>query len=205
MSVKLTSSGWCHTVQSRYYSRIKHCEVFEDVWCCVYDGKGEHSRWNGDVPEIPEYSRNQFGWSWLDEDRDGQNARTEALILQSTGPLTYTDETERLVARGRWRSPYTNDVLFDASAIDIDHIVPLKWAWDHGAWRWSYDLRKQFANDQVNLFSVESSVNRSKGSRGPDEWMPDVNTSSYLTRWKRILLMYGLRYTKAEAEAISTI
>lgn len=204
MTVKLTSSGWCHTTNSRYYSRIRHSEDFDDVWACVYDGGGEHSKWNGEVPDIPKYYRQRFGWTWLDEDRDGQNARTEALILQSTGPLAYTDETERLVARGTWRSPYTGAVLNDASNIDVDHIVPLKWAWDHGAWRWTYAKRKAFANDQRNLFSCEASVNRSKGAKGPSEWMPDINQKTYLLRWRRIMILYGLRYTGPEAVAIGS-
>ena len=41
------------------------------------------------------------------------------------------------------------------------HVVPLKWAWDHGADTWSRDKREKFANDPVNLWSVELSLNRS--------------------------------------------
>ena len=193
MKVKKTSTGWCHTVESQYYSRIKHCVEYDDIWCCYYDGGGEHSRWNGDIPEIEEYERRYFGWSWLDEDGDGQNSRTEALILQNVGTLVFTDETERLVKRGLWRSLYTNGVLTDASTVDIDHIIPLKWAWDHGAWRWTYQQRKDFANDHRNLLSCEASLNRSKGAKGPDEWMPPENQSAYLLRWKRLLLLYRLR------------
>ena len=61
---------------------------------------------------------------------------------------------------GRWISPFTGNVIQNASEIDIDHVVPLKWAWDHGAYAWSDDRREKFANDPVNLWSVELSLNR---------------------------------------------
>ena len=37
------------------------------------------------------------------------------------------------VSRGRWLAPYTGKFFFEASDVDIDHLVPLKWAWDQGA------------------------------------------------------------------------
>lgn len=197
MTIKKTTTGWCHAPASRYYSRIVNCVEYDDVWCCVYDGGGEHSRWNGDIPDIPVYKRQYFGWGWMDLDGDGQHERTEALILQNTGQLVFTDETERLVKRGQWRSVYTNDVLIDASIIDVDHIIPLNWAWMHGAWRWTYTERKAFANDQVNLFSVESSLNRAKGAQGPDTWLPPENVDMYILRWRRLLKKYNLRAVDA--------
>ena len=68
--------------------------------------------------------------------------------------------------QGRWLDPYTGKVFFEASDVDIDHLVPLKWAWDHGANTWKQSKREQFANDPVNSFAVEARVNRQKGSRG---------------------------------------
>lgn len=71
-------------------------------------------------------------------------------------------------------------------------MVPLKWAWDHGADKWSQEKREQFANDRVNLVAVEASLNRSKGAKGLDEWLPPANQEQYKARFKRILLKYGL-------------
>lgn len=44
---------------------------------------------------------------------------------------------------GRWISPFTGKVIQNSSEIDIDHVVPLKWAWDHGASKWSREKRDQ--------------------------------------------------------------
>ena len=64
---------------------------------------------------------------------------------------------------------YSGEVIFDASKLDIDHIVPLKWDWGHGANEWSKEKREKFANDPVNLVAVEASLNRQKGAKGLDE------------------------------------
>jgi CRISPR/Cas system Type II protein with McrA/HNH and RuvC-like nuclease domain len=52
-------------------------------------------------------------------------------------------------------------------------VIPLKWAHIHGGWRWSKDLKRQFANDYLNLVLVDKGRNRSKGEKDPGEWMPD--------------------------------
>lgn len=88
---------------------------------------------------------------------------------------------------------YSGEVIFDASKIDIDHIVPLKWAWDHGASEWSREKRKQFANDPINLVAVEARLNRQKGAKGLDEWLPPKNVEQYKARFKRVLVKYGLK------------
>ncbi|MGM0953782.1 MAG: HNH endonuclease family protein [Pseudomonadota bacterium] len=56
--------------------------------------------------------------------------------------------------------------MHDASKIDIDHVVPLKWAWQHGANKWTKEKRERFANDPRNLWSVELSLNSQKGAKG---------------------------------------
>ncbi|WP_421921504.1 HNH endonuclease family protein [Marinobacter salarius] len=49
----------------------------------------------------------------------------------------------------------------NSSEIDIDHIVPLKWAWERGAKGWTRAKRERFANDMVNLSPVDLGLNRS--------------------------------------------
>jgi len=54
-----------------------------------------------------------------------------------------------------------NTQLYQASDVEIDHVVPLEWAWERGAWRWSGQKRETFANDPVNLLAVEDELNSS--------------------------------------------
>ena len=138
------------------------------------------------------YKRREFGSGWADVDRDCQNTRQELLISMSTAPVRFNTEKQCRVVFGRWISMYSGEVIFDASKIDIDHIVPLKWAWDHGASEWSKEERKQFANDQINLVAVEARLNRQKGAKGLDEWLPPKNVEQYKARFKRVLVKYNI-------------
>lgn len=88
---------------------------------------------------------------------------------------------------------FTGNVITDARKLDIDHVVPLKWAWEHGAASWPKAKRVKFANDPINLIAVEASLNRAKGAQGPDEWLPPNNTCQYVLRFLRITSKYQLQ------------
>jgi hypothetical protein len=142
---------------------------------------------------VTKYKRSEFGSGWADIDRDCQNTRQEILISMSTAPVRFNTDKQCRVVFGRWISMYSGEVIFDAAKLDIDHIVPLKWAWDHGANEWSKEKRKQFANDPINLVAVEVRLNRQKGAKGLDEWLPPKNIEQYKARFKRVLVKYGLK------------
>ena len=89
-------------------------------------------------------------------------------------------------------SPYSGGSTTSARQIDIDHIIPLKWAHGHGGDKWSSARKQAFANDPDNLLATSSSANRSKGSKGPDQWMPAINRCSYAQRWDRLIKKYEL-------------
>jgi hypothetical protein len=144
------------------------------------------------------YSRAQFGHGWADTDGDCQNSRHEALIAQSTGSVRYKDGRECQVTAGRWISPFTGSVIHDPSQIDIDHVVPLKWAWEHGADSWPKSKREQFANYPANLLSVEARLNRQKGAKGLDQWLPPANQCQYALRFMRVLKTYKLELKPQE-------
>jgi hypothetical protein len=204
--VKKSSSGLCHTLESSWYERTKNYKAFESLEGCIQSGgklpKGytlqrasnSDSNRNG-----LKYERSAFGHGWDDSDGDCQNSRAEALIAQSSTDVRFADERRCRVVTGRWISPFTGRVIQNASEIDIDHVVPLKWAWDHGANTWSRDKREKFANDPVNLWSVELSLNRQKGAKGPEEWLPPAGQCGYVARFVRITKQYGLKPDPQEA------
>ena len=106
------------------------------------------------------------------------------------------------VVGGLWKLPYSGGSTKKASQIDIDHIIPLKWAHGHGGDRWSDAKKKAFANDPENLMATSSSANRSNGAKGPDQWMPAINKCSYAQRWEGLIEKYGLLITNGEMVAI---
>ena len=133
---------------------------------------------------IPEYSRSGFGYSWMDYDSDGQNTRAEVLISahrpgRGKFDVAFATEHERRVVSGRWRCRFSGDWILDAGDLDIDHLVPLAEAWESGAYDWTEEKRKRYANGvgvkswkRSWLLPVCSGLNRSKGARRPDEWLP---------------------------------
>ncbi len=200
--IKKSRSSICHAPDSASYSRTKNFKPYSTIEDCLASGgrlpKGQQhdtSPSNATAQHkssLVKYKRNYFGHGWDDEDRDCQNTRQEVLISTSTTSVRFADDQKCRVTFGRWISMYSGEILFDASKVDIDHVVPLKWAWEHGAQNWSKNKREQFANDPINLAPVEASLNRSKGAKGLDEWLPPANQVQYKARFQRIVLKYGL-------------
>jgi len=167
--VKMSGSGLCHPPQSSWYERTKNYQAFESLEECLASGgklpqgvsrvslKGPQEQ----SDERQNYERSAFGHGWNDADGDCQDSRAEALIATSTTQVRFADNKRCRVITGRWISPFTNHVIQNADDIEIDHVVPLAWAWDRGAMEWSMEKRKLFANDPMNLFPVEASLNSS--------------------------------------------
>ena len=144
---------------------------------------------------IPEYSRSEFGHSWADMDSDCLDTRQEILLRDSIQPAHVVNCR---VVSGQWFMPYTDDKVKYTSNprdMDIDHIIPLRWAWTRGeAWKWSKEKRVRFANDPDNLIAVDLSENRSKGARGPDQWLPpnEQYITEYINLWNNLVIKYWL-------------
>jgi hypothetical protein len=145
------------------------------------------------------YKRNLFA-NWYDADRDGCDTRQEVLIAESIIPAKIGAKCK---VTGQWFSIYDGVTTTNSSSFDIDHMVPLKEAWDSGAWNWNTDQRKKFANDldeSFFLIAVTASSNRSKGERDPAEWMPTSVSyrCEYARIWVKIKRAWDLSVDPAE-------
>ena len=103
--------------------------------------------------------------------------------------------------------PYTGKIIKDSDdkkddkdfgTVDYDHIVPLKSAYLRGAKNWTNEQKNAYAYDQSVGVDVLNSANRSKGDKGPAEWLPDVNRGSYCYSWLVICNKYNLSMTEEE-------
>lgn len=190
--VKKSVSGICHDQSSSYFLKTKHFTPYKTLDDCLRAGGRlpKHSnRQHHSNTAAADYSRDKFGHGWQDFDHDGKDTRQEVLIAQNTGNLVYNKHGR--VLHGKWISLYSGQVFTDASQLDVDHVVPLSWAWKHGADKWSQEKRERFANDQRNLVAVEASLNRQKGDKGLDQWLPPRNQQQYKARFQRIAKLYG--------------
>ena len=149
-----------------------------------------------------DYERREWLPRWSDADRDCQDTRHELLIRYSLAPVVFTSRDNCKVAFGLWLDPYTGNFFEKASDLDVEHIVPLKWAHDHGAATWSREKKRLFAEDPENLWLVDDGRNQSKGHRGPDQWMPPYGPvrQYYLRRFMAIAEKYDLQVNEAESQ-----
>ena len=151
------------------------------------------------------YNRDSWG-AWSDIDMDCMNTRHEMLLSQAIGPVT-TSTNGCYVLSGTWLDPYSGQIIYSPSDLDVDHVIPLKWASMHGGFTWLPRQKNVFANDPLNLLLVDDSLNQSKGFKGPGEWMPPNMhfNCQYLNIWKAVLNKYkSLKMTKLEEQMFNS-
>ncbi|UHQ55454.1 GmrSD restriction endonuclease domain-containing protein [Microbulbifer sp. YPW16] len=159
------------------------------------------------VASAADYHRAEWLPRWSDSDRDCQDTRHELLLRYSLAPVTFTRADQCRVKTGLWLDPYTGNFFTLASDLDVEHIVPLKWAHDHGGAGWDRARKRQFAEDPENLWLVDDGRNQSKGHRGPDQWMPPYGPVSqvYVERFMAIVRKYDLQPSGEEARRFTAL
>ena len=161
------------------------------------------------------YARDRFGHAWMDTAdgvplaRNGCDTRND-LLARDGRKLRYRSGSDCVVIAMTLNDPYTGTVIDwkkqKASAVQIDHVVPLSYGWQMGAARWDKAKRQQLANDPLNLLPVEGSANSSKSDSGPASWLPPNKRirCSYAVRLSQVALKYGLPVTAADKRAMLT-
>lgn len=148
---------------------------------------------------------------WIDADRDCQDTRAEVLIRDDDdGQVEFDTERKCRVTKGRWYDPFTGKVFTNDDDLDIDHVVPLKNAHISGAWAWTPERRKAYANylgNNHHLLAVDLAQNRSKGSKGPDEYLPPLESyhCEYVRIWVQIKEEWQLTISESERRAIDQV
>jgi hypothetical protein len=154
------------------------------------------------------YSREQFGDGWATV--AGCDTRDRILRRDLTRKV-YKAGDDCAVQSGRLDDPYTATAITfvrgGASEVDIDHVVALSDAWQKGAQRWSAGKRVAFANDPLNLLSVDAHVNRAKVDGDAATWLPPNKRfrCSYVARQVAVKRKFTLWLTRAERDAIARV
>ena len=156
--------------------------------------------------ELPVYSRDDWR-HWIDDDGDCQDTRNEVLLAESLVDAAYRSDQRCRVASGRWLAPYSGTVITVPGELDVDHMVPLANAHRSGAWQWSPERKRLYANylgDPNHLIAVTARANRSKGARGPEEWKPPDPSyqCQYAVDWVTIKYQWDLAATPEEFAAL---
>jgi hypothetical protein len=172
-------------------------------------------------PHHPGYERGcahgqacSFGPAWTDNTTapGGHNScdtRNDVLAAQ-LADVAHRAGSRCVVVAGVLHDPYSGTTIRftkqHASAVQIDHIVPLALAWDLGAYAWPQARRATYANDErLVLLAVDGAANEAKGDAGPAEWMPSNGSyrATYAARFVAVLTAYHLPVTAADKAALA--
>ena len=162
-----------------------------------------------DTTPQADYDRDDWGSGWSDDDSDCINTRHEVLILESLLQAEMGSSGCKVIG-GQWFAAFTGTYVYDPGSLDIDHFVPLANAHASGGWAWSSADKRDYYNDLTDpqhLIAVTASANRSKGSRGPDQWKPPDSSywCQYAYSWADIKARWGLTATSSETNALRTM
>jgi hypothetical protein len=91
--------------------------------------------------------------------------------------------------------------------VQIDHIVALSNAWQTGAFKLSYEKRREFANDPMNLVAVKGRLNSQKGDGDAATWLPPQKNirCAYVSQQIVVKAKYGLWVTPPEKAAMLSL
>lgn len=143
---------------------------------------------------------NRSEWSVWKTYQGCISVREKVLIDYSLKPVIY-DVKKCSVVSGEWKTLWENKTFFYSKDLDIDHTVPLSWTWTHGADKWTKKMKEDYANNYKSkyyLLPLSIKANRTKGDRGPDEWLPEANRCLYITTFENIVNENKLNLTDKE-------
>ncbi len=154
------------------------------------------------------YDRSLFR-HWVDADGDGCDTRREVLLAEAVTTPAISGDCS--LSGGSWASRYDNALVAGSGrGFDVDHLVPLKEAWDSGAYAWSPLQRQLFANDLGHpdaLVAVSASSNRSKGARDPSTWLPPLVDQHcwYVSAWISVKSRWSLTVDPQEVATLRDV
>ena len=155
------------------------------------------------------YDRDKFGYAWMDSAPDvpfahnGCDTRND-LLKRDGKELRYRSGSDCVLISLTLHDPYSGKTIewkkAHATAVQIDHVIPLSYSWQMGSSRWAKGKRQSLANDPLNLIPVDGPLNGAKSDSGPASWLPPNKRirCSYSVRFAQVALKYDLPVTSAD-------
>ena len=88
-------------------------------------------------------------------------------------------------------------------------IVPLREAWESGAYAWSATRRNKFMNDaavRASTKGLNSAADMQRGDGDPSDWLPAGDSRcNYVARWIAVKAAWGLSVDPAEAYRLRVV
>jgi hypothetical protein len=159
------------------------------------------------------YTRDQFGPTWADVNRNGCDTRNDILKRDLTDIVYRTGTRNCIVASGTLVDRYSGETIYfvrgnvTSMEVQIDHVVALSNAWQTGAFKLTEDQRKALANDPLNLFAVKGRLNSQKGDGDAATWLPPLKSfrCTYVAQQISVKAKYSLWVVAPDKAAMVSI
>lgn len=159
------------------------------------------------------YDRKEFGRGWQDTDRNGCDTRNDVLARDLTDAVVEGGARGCKVLSGVLNDPYTGQTIYfqrgegTSELVQIDHVVALADAWQSGAQSMSFEDRRLFANDPLNLLAVDGPQNQAKGAADAATWLPPAAgfRCEYVVRQIEVKGKYDLWVKPGEKRAMERV
>jgi hypothetical protein len=151
------------------------------------------------------YDRDKDFGDWVSQ---GGECDTRAVVLEDESLKRTTANEYCTIETGKWFSYYNATLYRKASALQIDHTVPVENAWISGAWRWTKATRVRYYNDLRDprtLVAVDIHDNESKGDQDPTTWLPHDGKCRYVRSWTAVKTRWHLNVTAAEKTELARL
>lgn len=169
---------------------------------------------DGDTVDT-DYSRSEWG-GWLVNPDTGCTTQQDILIRDTIPETQVLDEEDACVLIfGESEDPYSgdhvvhdrDDVEFNRTPFDIDHVVSLSDAYHSGGHAWEGEQKREFSQDQENLVASLASINRQKSDSNLNEWLPPSQDRyyEYVSTVVYVKDKYDLSMTQAEYDVAESI
>ena len=149
---------------------------------------------------------------WISYETPCWTTREEVLDRQAEkGSITYLDKDDKetkdkskacSIKSGVWIDPYSKEKVEDPTKLDIDHTGALSWTAKAGGQEWDKQKKQDYANDFDHLVATTAKENRTKGDKGPSEWMPESSKCEYAKVYTHIVKKYKLNLNKADKDTL---
>ena len=159
------------------------------------------------------YSRDMFGQSWADVDRNGCDTRNDILKRDLTSIVYKPRTRDCVVLSGTLSDRYSGESInfvrgnVTSMEVQIDHVVALSNAWQTGAFKLDIAQRTALANDPLNLFAVKGRLNSQKGDGDAATWLPPLKSfrCAYVAQQIAVKAKYSLWVVAPEKAAMLNI
>lgn len=168
------------------------------------------------IPIVASYNKAKYKrteWKhWISYETPCWTTREEVLDRQAEkGSVTYLDKDDKetkdkskacSIKSGVWIDPYSKETIKDPTKLDIDHTGALSWTAKAGGQEWDKQKKQDYANDFDHLVATTAKENRTKGDKGPSEWMPESSKCEYAKVYTHIVKKYKLNLNKADKDTL---